>query len=152
MTPDRLHSDTVAHVANKVSVEGGKPPSILTSTFRNIALLAHFLRQRFQSLFGWNLLLMCSVEHTWASASAQFLCSRRELGYPKNFVSRCTNLLCRGTHAVRSSRAMVNKIGPCIIAGCSSHLCVLPLNEGSNLLQKILKLAFGHGDYIYVVF
>ncbi len=42
MTLDRPHSDTVGRVANKV-----KPPSTLTSTFRNISLLTHFLRQRF---------------------------------------------------------------------------------------------------------
>ncbi len=47
MTPDRSHSDTVGHVANKVRVEGANPPSTPTSTFRNIALPTHFLRQRF---------------------------------------------------------------------------------------------------------
>ncbi len=45
MAPDRLHSDTAGRVANKVRVKGGEGP--LTSTFRNIALLTHFLRQRF---------------------------------------------------------------------------------------------------------
>ncbi len=44
MTPDRSHSDTVGRVANK-------PPSTLTSTFRNIALLTHFPRQRFFIIF-----------------------------------------------------------------------------------------------------
>ncbi len=47
MTPDRSHSDTVERVANKVRVEGGEPPSTLTSTFRNVAFLAHSLRQTF---------------------------------------------------------------------------------------------------------
>ncbi len=47
MTPNRSHSDTVGRVANRVRVEGGEAPSTLTSTFRNIALLTHFLRQRF---------------------------------------------------------------------------------------------------------
>ncbi len=46
MIPDRSHSDTVGRVANKVKVEGGKAP-FNPSTFRNIALLAHFQRQRF---------------------------------------------------------------------------------------------------------
>ncbi len=53
MTPDRSHSDTVGHVANKVRVEGGWPPSTLTSTFQNIALLTHFLSQRFFILFAF---------------------------------------------------------------------------------------------------
>ncbi len=47
MTLDRSHSDTIGRVANKVRVEGGNPPSSLTSMFRRIALLTQFLRQRF---------------------------------------------------------------------------------------------------------
>ncbi len=50
------------------------------------------------------------------------------------------------------SYAVAYKIGPCIIAGCSSHLCILPLNEKRNLLLEILRLAFRHEDYIYVIF
>ncbi len=50
MTPDRSHSDTVGRVANKVRVEGGEAP-FNPSTFRNIALLTHFLCPRdFSSL------------------------------------------------------------------------------------------------------
>ncbi len=48
MTPDRSRSDTVGRVANKVRVEGGFAHSTLTSTFGNITLLTHFLRQRFK--------------------------------------------------------------------------------------------------------
>ncbi len=47
MTPDRSHSNTVEHVANKLRVEWAKPLSTLICTFRNIVLLTHFLRQRF---------------------------------------------------------------------------------------------------------
>ncbi len=50
MTPDRSHSDTVGRVANKVRVEGG-----LTSSVQNIALLTHFLRQRFFLPFSFHL-------------------------------------------------------------------------------------------------
>ncbi len=39
--------DTVGRVANQVRAEGGSVPSILTSTFRNIPLPTHFLRQIF---------------------------------------------------------------------------------------------------------
>ncbi len=44
MNPDMSHSDTVGRVANK------SPPSTLTCTAQNIALLTHFLRQRFYGI------------------------------------------------------------------------------------------------------
>ncbi len=60
MTPDRSHSDTVGRVANKVRVEEVEAP-FNPSTFRNIALLTHFLRQRF--LIFCNVLWCCVFTH-----------------------------------------------------------------------------------------
>ncbi len=38
---------------------------------------------------------------------------------------------------------MASKIGPHVIASCSLHLRVLPLNESSNLLRELVMGYFG---------
>ncbi len=63
-TPYRLQSDRAALLQTKYGLKGAK---IFTSTFRNIALLTHFVRQRFLhfvSLLFYDLVLGFTKCHT----------------------------------------------------------------------------------------
>ncbi len=94
VTSYRSHSDPMAVLQTKYGLKGSNLSSTLTSTVRNIALLTHFLRQRFfpPPVFSSRF----SLWNNWATA-ARFTVSRSSFAEKlREILNTCT----RSVHAL----------------------------------------------------